>query len=192
MARKLTQYDQKRRALRNTMWADSDQVIYNREAETGFTTVPRTLSLVCTLLKVLGEKNDPSRVYLELWCRQRDDGFVEILDTEELASSAGFYRGPKRQARSLREALDRLAQLGFIRISAKGTRKYGYVLVLHPHDVVQRMKDEEPDRIPGWWWGLFSDRTQDIKAVLRLKPAPRKETFEDFPEGLDEDEDTPS
>jgi hypothetical protein len=171
MARKYTEYDERRRALRDSMWSDADDVVYNRRSESGFTTVPRTLPLVCTLLRVLGEKkNDPSRVYWELWCRQRDDGFVELLDPDELACCAGFYRGTTRRVRSLHEALEQLQELGFIRIRPKGPRKYGYVLVLHPHDVVQRLRAERHHLIPDWWWDLFTLRAREIKAKLNWKP----------------------
>ena len=190
MPRKFTQYDRRRLARRNSIWDDAEPHIYNRKEESGFITIPRTLPLVCTLLKILGEKNDPSRVYFELWCRQRDDGFVEIDDGDEVAAAAGFYRGSTRRVRSLREALDQLEKLGFIRISGKGPRKYAFILILHPHDVVQRIKHEHPDWIPDWWWSLFSLRVQDIGAKLRWEPpkaAPA--TLDAFPEALDDEDD---
>src|SRR6266705_1905449 len=112
MPRKLTKWDQKRLAKRDSIWEDASDVIWNRKNEAGFITIPRTLSMMMTLLRHFGEKNDPSRVYFELWCRQRDDGYVEIDDPDELAQAAGFTRS--RRLRSLREALDQLHDLGFI------------------------------------------------------------------------------
>lgn len=191
MPRKLTRYDIKRLARRDTIWEDARDVIWNRKDETGFITVPRTLSMICTLIKILGEKLDPSRVYFELWSRQRDDGYVEIDDPDELAQASGFYRS--RRVRSLREALDRLHELGFIRIAGKGQRKYAFVLILHPHDVIQELHHREPNRIPPWWWELFRLRTQDIGTFLRWKPpVPLKAgaaSLDAFPEALDEEDD---
>lgn len=186
MARKLTAFDKSRIELRDSFWPDAGDVVWNRREETGFVTVPRTLGLVCTLLKHMGRQNDPSRVYLALWLRQRDYGFVEIHDSEDLAAECGYYRG-NRKVRSLHEALDQLQGLGFVRVVPKGPRKYGFVLILHPHDVVQRIRHETPKDIPDWWWSLFTLRVQEIKTVLRWSPPKKPATsdFNDLSDGLD-------
>lgn len=183
-----TQYDKARIQLRDSLWKDAPDRVWDRASEDGFVTLPRTLPLIATLIKFLGRGVDPSRTYLSLWFRQRDHGFVEILDAEELAAESGF--SGTRKVRSLNEALDQLDRLGFIRVATKGTRKHAFILILHPHDVVQRLYHEDPNRIPEWWWSLFRLRIQDIKATLRWKP-PRRvsgpdEDFEDFPTSLDE------
>lgn len=181
MARRLTHFDRRRRARRDALWPGSQDEVYDRKAEAGFTTVPRTLGMIMTLIKTMSGKGDPSRVYLELWMRQRDDGFVELDDLDELASVTGYYRGQTRRARSFREALERLQGMGFIRTAPKGPRKYAFVLILHPHDVVQRLRHEDPGRIPDWWWSLFELRVQDIGATLRWHA--------DFPEARDAEDD---
>src|SRR5690348_14278808 len=132
MAKKITQYDLRRRRKRDELWPDSESVIYDKTAETGFCTVPRTLPLITTLIRILSEK-DPSRVYMDLWFRQRDDGFVEAEDPDEMAACSGYATGT-RHVRTWREKLDELQKLGFIRIMSKGTQKYRYILLLHPHD----------------------------------------------------------
>lgn len=97
--------------------------------------------------------------------------------------------------RTWRERLEELQRLGFIRIKPKGNQKYRYILLLHPHDVVQRIRYETPNAIPDWWWGYFESRVRDIRAQLRWtrpKPAVAKQPvsaaaagddFEDFPRG---------
>lgn len=196
MARKITQYDRRRLERRNRTWPDSKEAVYDRKEESGFCTVPRTLSLMCVLIKHLSSKKDPSRIYLDLWCRQRDDGYVEVDDTEELAASSG-YPSPPRNVRTWREGIEELVKIGFIRTAARGTKKHKYILLFHPHDVVQRLHHEDPKKIPGWWWDLFENRVLDIRAKLRWEPpqktGPSKtEIFDDFPESLDaEDNDTP-
>lgn len=192
MARKMTEYDRRRLERRNTIWADSAKVIYDKRNESGFCTVPRTLGLVCTLIKHMSQKKDPSRIYLDLWLRQRDDGFVEVEDAEEMAASAGYWRTP-RNLRTWREGMDELQRLGFIRTAARGTRKHKYVLLPHLNDVVQRIHHENPKAIPPWWWDLFSNRVMDIRAKLRWEPPKQKKSaskddpFSDFPESLDDD-----
>jgi hypothetical protein len=166
MAKKITAYDMRRLARRDSIWPDSVEEIYNKANEAGFCTIPRTVSLVGTLIRHLSETKDPSRVYVDLWTRQRDDGFVDVEDPEELAQSAG-YPIPPRNLRTWKEAIEELARLGFIKTSSKGTRKHKYVLLLHPHDVVEKMRAENPKAIPDWWWEVFVNRVQDIGAKLR-------------------------
>ena len=62
--------------------------------------------------------------------------------------------------RSWRERLDLLEKLGFIRTSSKGSRSRAYVLILHPHQVVRRLRDEK--RVPDFWWSVFRDRIISI------------------------------
>lgn len=192
MAKKLTQYDVKRRERRNGLWPESEKVIYDKREESGFCTLPRTLPLIATLIRHLS-KTDPSRVYIDLWFRQRDDGFVEVEDAEEMAASSGYATGT-RNVRTWREKLDELRDLGFIKVAEKGTQKYRYILLLHPHDVVQRLRHENPKVIPDWWWSYFQSRVADIKAPLRWKPADsvkeKVADFEDFPGDLGDDEES--
>jgi hypothetical protein len=191
---KLKQYDRDRIAMRNGFWPDAGEVVYDKANESGWGWMPRTMPLIGTLQRHLGTKNDPSRVYLALWARQRGYGFVEILDSEELATECG-YRG-NRKIRSLNEALDQLQALGFIRVKPKGSRKYGFILLIHPHDAVQKLKHDQPKRIPDDWWDLFTLRVAELKATLRWtppKPATGKAgAFDDIPDALDaEDDDLP-
>ncbi len=53
------------------------------------------------------------------------------------------------------------------RLEAKGTRTYGYVLLLHPNDALERLRED--GKVPDWWWGLFTDLVLDTGTVLRLE-----------------------
>ncbi|MCH8951826.1 MAG: hypothetical protein IID49_06865 [Proteobacteria bacterium] len=129
------------------VWRDADDVIWHRKSETGFCTIPRTLSLAATLIKHLGNRIDASRVFIDLWTRNFDDGLVVINDPEAMAASCGYARGG-RGVRTWRQAIHLLEELGFIRLEAKGTRTYGYVLLLHPNDAVERLR--EKGVVPDW------------------------------------------
>ena len=182
MARKITVAQRKRLHRRDELWPDSKGLIYDRKDESGFCTIPRTLVLVSTLIKHLAPSKDPSKVYLDLWTRQRDDGFVEVWDQEEMAATCGYSR-PPRNVRTWREAIDQLQELGFIRVAPKGTRKYGFLFLPHPHDVVQKLKHSNPKAVPDWWWSLFENRVLEIGATLRWKPV------DDSPASLDAEDD---
>lgn len=158
----------KRMELRDQLWPDAPVVVWDRSdrKEKGFTTVPRTLPLIGTLIRHLTDRLDASRAYFDLWGRSWDGGLVEITDEEEVAASCG-YATAGRNVRTWRERMVVLERLGFIRIKPMGTRKYGYVLLIHPHDVVERLRHEDNARVPDWWWSLFLKRMNEIRAVLR-------------------------
>ena len=64
--------------------------------------------------------------------------------------------------------MDALRSLGFIDVKPKPGRKFGYILVLHPHDVVRALRDT--GRVPNDWWELFESRLCDMGAELRAPP----------------------
>ena len=158
----------KRMELRDQLWPDAPHVVWDRSdlKEKGFTTLPRTVPLIGTLIRHLTDRLDASRAYLDLWGRAWDGGLVEIQDEEEVAASCG-YATAGRNVRTWRERMVVLERLGFIRILPMGTRKYGYVLLVHPHDAVERLRHDDEHDVPDWWWTLFLKRANEIRAVLR-------------------------
>jgi hypothetical protein len=112
-----------------------------------------------------GKGRDISRVYFDLWCRQMDDSFVEVTDEESFAYSSG-YSTPGRNVRSWRERIEMLRDLGFISVRPNGSRKYGYILLHHPHRVVCKLRAQR--KVNEAWWGAFTKRASEIGAVLPI------------------------
>src|ERR1700722_11505174 len=80
----------RRQALRDRLWPQECSELWHRTTEDGYSTIPRTLPLIMTLIDDLkGKGRDISRVYFDLWCRQIDDSFVEVNDEESFAYSSG-------------------------------------------------------------------------------------------------------
>ena len=160
----------RRQRIRDELWPDASGVTYHHKEENGFFTSPRTLPMIARLAKELSKGIDPSQVYLELWARSFDPpGFVEIIDEEECANAAGFMGGGVRSIRSWRERVRALEQLGFVRVGEKGSRSYAYVLILHPHTVVQSL--HEAGSVSERWWSLFRARLRDIGAAPLAGPS---------------------
>lgn len=160
----LTKIATRRQDLRDSLWPGEADKLWHRTTEDGFSTVPRTLPLVMTLIDELKDKGrDISRVYFDLWCRQMDDSFVEVNDEESFAYSSGFTTSG-RNVRSWRERIEVLRELGFINVQPNGSRKYGYILLNHPHRVVLSLRAQ--DKIGAPWWGAFSKRATEIGAAL--------------------------
>lgn len=164
---------EKRRELRDRLWPDAGKVIWSRQTDDGYFSVPRTLPLVMTLINEVAPKpkGDPSRVYCELWSRVFDEGFIEMEDEADHAFAAGFTTA--RGIRTWRERMDALADLGFIRVKPDGSRKYGYVLIVHPHDVVESLRKAK--KVPEGWYNTYVDRAGKIGARIgrpRKTPVP--------------------
>lgn len=151
--------------LRQQLWGDADRYLWQRSKEWGFTTIPRTLMLIATLIKELTRKGDASRVYLDLWARAFDEGLVEVFDESEFALSSGYATG-NRNIRTWRERIAELQRLGFIAVRPKPGRAIGFILLVHPHAAVLHLRQASPERVPEWWWDLFTARIREIKAEL--------------------------
>ena len=155
----------KRRAdLRDDLWPDCSGRVWFRKTEKGFTTVPRTLSLILRLIKHLSTKGDASRVYLDLWLRAFDEGFVEILNEDDCAYCAG-YSGT-RGTRTWHHHVAELERLRFIATKPRGNRTVGFVLIINPHIVVRALKESGKRGLPEEWWTAFAARAKEIGAVV--------------------------
>lgn len=145
---------ERRRDLRDSLWPGAASIIWSRHTDDGYTTVPRTLPLIMTLINLLHKDVDASLVYMELWSRVSDEGFIEMTDESEHAYCAGYVT--PRAARSFGERLRVLEKLGFIKVKPKGSWKYGYVLLVHPHDVVEVLVKN--GGVPEEWRTLYLQR----------------------------------
>src|SRR5438067_8618891 len=101
---------ERRQVLRNQLFTGSSKKVWSRTDEDGFATIPRTLPLIATLIRLLTDDLDASRVYVDLWGRVYDEGLVDVLDEEEFAASCG-YATPTRNVRTWRERIEALQEL---------------------------------------------------------------------------------
>jgi hypothetical protein len=141
-----------------------EDAVWSRHENDGFVSVPRVLPLILVLISNLVEKGNPSRVYLDLWCRVFDEGYIEVKDEEELAYSAGYVGS--RAARSWRDHILKLEELGFLRVAPKGVRRIGYILIVGPFVAVRLLRDTSPAKVEDRWWNAFVSRAQQIGAVI--------------------------
>jgi hypothetical protein len=155
---------QRREDIRDQLWEGAAAEVWNRKKEFGYITIPRTLPLLMTLIDELAKGKNASQVYCELWCRTFDEGLVEVDDEEEMSFASGYVT-PGRGVRTWRERIEILRKYGFIRVKPRGTRKYGYILLRHPHQVVMELRSKKLISNENWW-GSFLRRTNEIKAKL--------------------------
>jgi hypothetical protein len=159
---------QHRLNLREQLWPGESKTLWHRSTEDGFSTIPRTLPLVMTLIDQLKSKGkDAARVYFDLWSRQMDDSLVVVNDEASMAYSSG-YVSSTRNVRSWRERIDLLRELGFVSVMPRGSRDYGYILLHHPHRVVRELRTK--GLVSDNWWWEFTNRAGEIGAELPPEP----------------------
>lgn len=131
----------RRLRLRQEVWPDlKADVLWDRSKFTGFTTIPRTLSLIARIIDTL-DKKTAGPVYFDMWCRSFDDYVLEVRDEYEAALASG-YEG-QRAIRTWRERVRILEDHGFIKATRLSHGPYRLVLILDPHPVVETLNAKQ-------------------------------------------------
>lgn len=143
VTKKVRSADAKRVAMRDMYWPEiSKEVLWLRKDRVGFTTIPRTMSLIGRIMDQLSGKGFPLfGTYLALWCRVYDEAFVEIRNDRELAFESGFS-GPRGEV-TWRTRMRKLQELGFIDIRKGLASDLQYVLIYNPIKVIAAIYERE-------------------------------------------------
>jgi hypothetical protein len=98
--------------LRNRLWPDIPQDwLWSRHTHDGFTTLPKAMPLMMSIMDDLAKGQPVSSTYLELWCRTFDENFVTLSKPREIAFHSGFFG--QRAERTWRARLKILSDLHF-------------------------------------------------------------------------------
>jgi hypothetical protein len=145
---RITPATRRRMNLRMELWPDvQESQLWNRAEFTGFTTIPRTLSVIIRAIDDLDTRN-AGKVYLDLWCRSFDDYVIEIKDEYEAAFISG-YSG-QRAIRTWRERIEVLEKYEFVKTHKAPHGAYRYILILEPHQAAKKLKDAEKISSENW------------------------------------------
>jgi len=128
---------QRRLDVRKALWPDiSDDDLWLRKKNDGFTTIPRTMPLIHKIMDRLSGKGFPvSTTYFTLWCHVFDEAYVEVRNPKELAFESGFGGG--RAETTWVSRMKRLKELGFIDSKAGSSGEFHYVLLINPLLVIK-------------------------------------------------------
>jgi hypothetical protein len=151
----------RRRFMRSNLFPDiPEEELWLRKKKVGFTTIPRTMSLIGRIQDHLSEKGFPlSGTYLTLWCWVFDEGFLEIRNPKEFAFESGFT-GPRAEA-TWKNRMLRLEGLGFIKAKEGLSGPFHNVVLLDPVRVIQKIYDGRPHDLH---YGVFFSRLTQIGA----------------------------
>ncbi len=134
---------------------------WNRIGSDGFSTIPRTLTLVGTIADMLAEKNKRvSTTYFGLWCRVWDTGVVIVENEYELATEAGFTG--ERRVYTWRDRIKQLEALNFIMVQPGPKGPYQFILIINPYQVLYDHR--QANNIQDQYWLSLVERAEEISA----------------------------
>lgn len=148
--------------MRQEFWPEvTDEMIWDRQNATGFTTIPRTLPLFHAIMDELSDK-PVSKTYFALWCRSFDEYVLVINNIDEYAYESGFTS--QRAKYTWKDRMKRLKDLGFIKTADGPYGEFSYVLVLNPYHVVKSIKAEDKIAMSKGLYNTLVQRAGEIKA----------------------------
>ena len=126
--------------LRKKLWPTvTDEDLWLRLKNDGFSTLPRSMPLIMSIMDGMNKGHRVSAVYLDLWCTVMDEMFVQLKGKEAMAFYAGFEG--ERALRTWRDRMRRLANDGFIGIKPGPFGEMSYAIIYNPYHVIRRHYD---------------------------------------------------
>lgn len=104
----------------------------------------------------------PSRVYLELWRRLHDEGFVTVKDERAFAFACGFTGERGKQTLTFR--LARLEQLGFIKTAGAEYAPRTHILIFDPYKAAAALAGQKGVAVPKTLLNVLASRKSETKA----------------------------
>lgn len=137
MARRAKAIHARQIELREKLWPNvEDEHLWIRTERDGFATMPRSMPLIVAIMDDMTSGQPVGSVYLELWCRIYDEGFLALSKHQEMAFSSGF--AGERAVRTWRDRIRALQALGFLDIKSGPYGELSYALVWNPYHVIRR------------------------------------------------------
>lgn len=174
MAVRTAVIQQKRKQLRATLYPSLEESrVWSRKGNAGFTTTPRTLNLILTILDRMSEGKPVSSTYFELWCRAYDEMLVALTSPSEMAFYSGFTG--QRSERIWRERMQILADLGFIDLKPGPRGPMSYALIWNPYLVIEEHYRKGTKGLTEAAYNALKARAIEIGAIDLTPPAPPEE-----------------
>lgn len=144
--------------LREKFWSEvAEEDLWHRKRQTGWITIPRTMPIIINIIDSLTKNASAGNTYFCLWCRSFDEPVIEIANASDLAAESGF--SGERAVYTWRQRMKTLKEKGFIDCRP-GSHDYQFVLLLNPHKVIKKIKDEIPESL----YNQLYNRALDVGA----------------------------
>jgi hypothetical protein len=134
-AREASAIVKKQLGLRNLHWPSKEAWLWNRKAQKGFATIPKTMPLILKIMDEITKGAPVSSTYLTLWCHTWDNSFVVLNKHGDMANASGF--GGQRGEHTWATRMKKLQQLEFIDIKPGKSGPMGNAIIWNPHYVIR-------------------------------------------------------
>jgi hypothetical protein len=134
--------------MRAELWPELDtKLLWDRNVNDGYSTIPRTLSLITNIIddlskRITGKSVPAGKTYFGLWCRVWDENMLTIENEAVYAVEAG-YTG-ERNVTTWRAHMKVLLDLGFIEAREGAYGPYNFVLIYNPYLILKKLRDKIP------------------------------------------------
>jgi len=147
--------------LRQRLWPEvGGEWLWSRHTHDGFTTLPKCMPLIMSIMDDLAKGQPVSSTYLELWCRMFDENFVTLSKPREIAFHSGFYG--QRAERTWRGRLNILAELNFISLREGPSGPASYALIYNPYKVIRHHREQKNPGVRADKYNALLERAIDV------------------------------
>jgi len=153
---------QKQLDQREALWPKSASWLWDRNANKGFATIPKTMPLILQVMDEMSKGKPLSATYLGLWCATWDNSFVNISKPQEMAHGAGFSGQRAEYTWSARMKV--LHELGFIGIKPGKSGAISHVIIWNPHLVIRDHHEKGTPGLVEATYNMLLDRALEIGA----------------------------
>lgn len=157
--------------LRARLWPEiGPEWVWHRLTHDGFTTLPKGMPLIMSIMDDMAKGQPVSTTFLDLWCRTFDEGFVTLSKPREMAFHAGF--DGQRAERTWKQRLNILSELLFISLREGPSGPASYALILNPYKVIKWHYDNNHPGVRKDKYNALLERTIEIGDESLMPPAP--------------------
>jgi hypothetical protein len=125
----------KQLGLRELHWPGKEVWLWNRKAQKGFATIPKTMPLILKIMDEITKGAPVSSTYLTLWCHTWDNSFVVLNKHGDMANASGF--GGQRGEHTWATRMKKLQELEFIDIKPGKSGQMGSAIIFNPHYIIR-------------------------------------------------------
>lgn len=172
-ASKPTKAQEKALAFREAYWPEvGEELLWHRKRCDGYTTVPRTMPVLMSIIDALSKNRPAGRTYFGLWARAFDESLLVIENPASLAAEADF--SGERAISTWRQRMRTLKELGFIDAKPGSAGEFHYVLIFNPHRVVWNLKGQIQEGLFRQLWERAIDVGATDMKPMETAPESRK------------------
>ncbi len=121
--------------LRDLHWPNIEGALWNRKANKGFATIPKTMPLILKIMDEMTKGAPVSSTFLTLWCCTWDNSFVVLNKHADMANASGFSGQRGEYTWSTR--MLKLQELHFIDIKSGKSGPMSNAIIFNPHLVIR-------------------------------------------------------